>query len=60
MQKLARYWATDYDWRKCEAKLNALPRFVTTIIRRMHDVNDIYGSQQKGKVYGNQGSQQIP
>src|SRR6185436_19098881 len=25
MQKLARYWATDYDWRKCEAKLNALP-----------------------------------
>jgi pimeloyl-ACP methyl ester carboxylesterase len=31
MQKLARYWATDYDWRKCEAKLNALPMFVTTI-----------------------------
>jgi pimeloyl-ACP methyl ester carboxylesterase len=31
MQKLARYWATDYDWRKCEAKLNALPQFVTTI-----------------------------
>ena len=29
MQKLARYWATDYDWRKCEAKLNALPQFVT-------------------------------
>src|SRR5262245_5117925 len=27
MQKLARYWATDYDWRKCEAKLNALPQF---------------------------------
>ncbi len=25
MQKLAQYWATDYDWRKCEAKLNALP-----------------------------------
>ncbi len=24
MQQLARYWATDYDWRKCEAKLNAL------------------------------------
>ena len=24
MQALARYWATDYDWRKCEAKLNAL------------------------------------
>jgi len=31
MQKLARYWATDYDWRKCEAKLNALPQFITTI-----------------------------
>ena len=31
MQKLANYWATDYDWRKCEAKLNALPQFVTTI-----------------------------
>ncbi|HEY5988969.1 MAG TPA: epoxide hydrolase N-terminal domain-containing protein [Streptosporangiaceae bacterium] len=25
IQELARYWATDYDWRKCEAKLNALP-----------------------------------
>ena len=31
MQKLASYWATDYDWRKCEAKLNALPMFVTNI-----------------------------
>jgi pimeloyl-ACP methyl ester carboxylesterase len=31
VQKLARYWATDYDWRKCEAKLNALPQFVTEI-----------------------------
>jgi hypothetical protein len=31
MQKLAQYWATDYDWRKCEAKLNALPQFVTNI-----------------------------
>ena len=31
MQDLARYWATDYDWRKCEAKLTALPHFVTTI-----------------------------
>jgi pimeloyl-ACP methyl ester carboxylesterase len=30
-QKLARYWATDYDWRKVEAGLNALPQFVTTI-----------------------------
>jgi len=31
MQELARYWVTDYDWRKCEARLNALPQFVTTI-----------------------------
>jgi pimeloyl-ACP methyl ester carboxylesterase len=31
MQKLARYWATDYDWRKCETILNALPQFITTI-----------------------------
>src|SRR5688572_4849233 len=31
MQKLAQYWANDYDWRKCEARLNALPQFVTTI-----------------------------
>jgi pimeloyl-ACP methyl ester carboxylesterase len=31
IQKLARYWATEYDWRKCEAKLNALPQFTTEI-----------------------------
>jgi pimeloyl-ACP methyl ester carboxylesterase len=31
MQDLARYWATDYDWGKCEAKLNALPNFRTEI-----------------------------
>jgi pimeloyl-ACP methyl ester carboxylesterase len=31
MQELARYWATDYDWRKCEAKLNNLPQFTTEI-----------------------------
>ncbi|HUB13904.1 MAG TPA: epoxide hydrolase [Acetobacteraceae bacterium] len=31
LQKLARYWATEYDWRKVEARLNALPNFVTTI-----------------------------
>jgi pimeloyl-ACP methyl ester carboxylesterase len=31
MQELARYWATDYDWRKCEARLNALPQFMTEI-----------------------------
>ena len=31
MQALARYWATEYDWRKVEAKLNALPQFITEI-----------------------------
>src|ERR1700722_15781649 len=31
IQELARYWATDYDWRACEAKLNALPQFKTEI-----------------------------
>src|SRR3712207_5028206 len=31
LQELVRYWGTDYDWRKAEAKLNALPQFVTTI-----------------------------
>jgi pimeloyl-ACP methyl ester carboxylesterase len=31
IQKLARYWATDYDWRKCEAKLKVLPHFMTEI-----------------------------
>ena len=30
-QKLARYWGTDYDWRKCEARLKALPHFITEI-----------------------------
>ena len=31
IQHLARYWATDYDWRKLEVKVNALPQFITTI-----------------------------
>src|SRR5579884_2862056 len=31
IQKLARYWVADHDWRKCEAKLNALPQFMTEI-----------------------------
>jgi pimeloyl-ACP methyl ester carboxylesterase len=30
-QKLAHYWANDHDWRKCEAKLNAVPQFITEI-----------------------------
>src|SRR5712664_3708998 len=31
IQKLARYWATEYDWRACEARLNASPQFTTEI-----------------------------
>jgi len=31
IQELARCWATEHDWRKCEAKLNALPQFKTEI-----------------------------
>jgi pimeloyl-ACP methyl ester carboxylesterase len=46
MQELARYWSTAYDWRACEARLNALPQFTTEIdgveihfihIRSRHD-----------------------
>src|SRR5207253_3471647 len=31
LQELVRYWGTDYDWRKAEAKLNAYPQFMTKI-----------------------------
>jgi pimeloyl-ACP methyl ester carboxylesterase len=31
VQALARYWETEYDWRKCEARLNAVPQFITEI-----------------------------
>jgi len=31
MQKLAQYWAKEHDWRKCEAKINAVPNFITEI-----------------------------
>jgi pimeloyl-ACP methyl ester carboxylesterase len=31
VEELARYWANDYDWRRCEARLNALPQFVTAV-----------------------------
>ena len=44
MRELARYWATDYDWKKCEARLNALPQFVTEI-----DGLDIHFIQVKSK-----------
>jgi pimeloyl-ACP methyl ester carboxylesterase len=44
VQELARYWATDYDWRKIEAKLNALPQFITEI-----DGLDIHFSHVRSK-----------
>jgi hypothetical protein len=44
IQKLASYWGTEYDWRKAEAKLNALPQFVTTI-----DGLDIHFIQVKSR-----------
>ena len=44
IQKLARYWATDYDWRKCEAKLKVLPQFMTEI-----DGLDIHFIQVRSK-----------
>jgi Epoxide hydrolase N terminus len=31
LQALARFWETEYDWRRCEARLNALPQFTTEI-----------------------------
>ena len=31
LRELARYWTTEYNWRKCEARLNALPQFTTEI-----------------------------
>src|SRR4051812_11465741 len=31
VQELVRYWSSDYDWRRCEEKLNALPQFMTEI-----------------------------
>src|SRR3954453_11645810 len=44
MQKLARYWASEYDWRKVEARLQALPQFMTTI-----DGLDIHFSHVRSK-----------
>jgi pimeloyl-ACP methyl ester carboxylesterase len=46
IQKLARHWATEYDWRRCEASLNSFPQFITKIdgldihfihVRSQHD-----------------------
>ena len=43
-KKLARYWSTDYDWRKAEARINAVPNFITNI-----DGLDIHFIQVKSK-----------
>src|SRR5215204_2064224 len=45
IQKLARHWLTDYDWRQCEAKLNALPQFITEIDGL--DIHFIHGRSQE-------------
>jgi pimeloyl-ACP methyl ester carboxylesterase len=47
MEALAKYWATGYDWRKCEAKLKALPNYVTEI-----DGLDIHFIQVRSKHEG--------
>ena len=39
MQKLARYWATEHDWRKCEARLNALPQLRHRDRRARHSLH---------------------
>ena len=44
LQELVRYWGTDYDWRKLEAQLNALPQFMTTI-----DALDIHFIQVRSR-----------
>ena len=47
IQELARYWAAEYDWRACEARLNALPQFTTEI-----DGVDIYFIHVKSRHAG--------
>jgi pimeloyl-ACP methyl ester carboxylesterase len=39
VQKLARYWESQYDWRKCEARLNTLPNFITEIGVDIHFIH---------------------
>ncbi len=55
VQALARYWGTEYDWRKVEARLNALPQFITEIdgldihfihVRSKHEVEDCRSTHQ--------------
>src|SRR6476620_4944854 len=46
LQELARFWTTDYDWRKAEAKLNALPQFQTEIVGPLTDPTAHGGSAE--------------
>jgi pimeloyl-ACP methyl ester carboxylesterase len=48
IQALARYWATDYDWRACEARLNALPQFKTEIYGQ--DIHFLHVKSQHGNA----------
>jgi Epoxide hydrolase N terminus len=59
MQALARYLGTDYDWRKCEATLNALPQFMTVIdgldihfihVRSQHETRCLSSSRTGGRA----------
>jgi len=53
VQKLAKYWATEYDWRKCEARLNAAPNFITEIdgrkITGSDDVSSAVAARKPGE-----------
>jgi hypothetical protein len=58
-QKLARYWASEYDWRKVEARLNAVPNFITEIdgldihfihVRSKHEMPCLCSSRTAGRA----------
>ncbi len=46
MQELARHWATDYDWRACEARLNALPQAIDAAQALLDDVRAVCNPPQ--------------
>jgi pimeloyl-ACP methyl ester carboxylesterase len=60
IQELARYWTTDYDWRRCEAQLNALPQFKTEIdgedVHFIHVTSDHEGALPLIMTHGWPGS----
>ncbi len=53
-QKLAQYWATEYDWRRCEAQLNSFPQFITEIdgldIHFIHAIDARHNQPRIGRV----------